>query len=112
MKVECFQGVGDKLVELKRIATSLRIIKSRILAIGNELNDLRFFLATGLSLCPTDAAPEIKSSVDLVLPIKGGDGILYFLARVLEKQTPCTAGAFRLEASTRDFFLFSPSKFF
>lgn len=30
MKVECFQGVGDKLVELERLATSLGIIKSRI----------------------------------------------------------------------------------
>jgi YrbI family 3-deoxy-D-manno-octulosonate 8-phosphate phosphatase len=83
MRVEVQQGVQNKKQALNEIAQSRGISREKIWAIGNDVNDLGLFESAGLSLCPRDASPEIKSTADLVLPINGGEGILNFLASAL-----------------------------
>lgn len=42
--------------------------------VGNDVNDLDCIRSAGLSFCPADGAPEVKSHVDYVLSHAGGDG--------------------------------------
>ncbi|CAN2169826.1 COG1778 Low specificity phosphatase (HAD superfamily) [Candidatus Nanopelagicaceae bacterium] len=84
MKVEVRQGVQNKQVALEEFAHGLGVDRERIWAIGNDVNDISLFQAAGVKICPNDASLEIKAMADLRLPIKGGEGILNFLANLLE----------------------------
>jgi YrbI family 3-deoxy-D-manno-octulosonate 8-phosphate phosphatase len=84
IKVEVIQGVQNKQAELEIFAQSRGIAKNFIWAVGNDVNDLGLFKSAGLSLCPSDASSEIKAISDVILPIQGGEGILNYLAKLLE----------------------------
>ena len=84
MKVEVRQGVQNKKVALEEFAHGLGVGRERIWAIGNDVNDIALFQAAGVTICPNDASLEIKVVADLRLPIMGGEGILNFLANLLE----------------------------
>jgi len=87
MKVEVRQGVQNKQVALEEFAHGLGVGRERIWAIGNDVNDISLFQAASVTFCPSDASLEIKAKADLTLPIKGGEGILNFLANLLEENS-------------------------
>ena len=87
MKVEVRQGVQNKQVALEEFAHGLGVGRERIWAIGNDVNDISLFQAAGVTICPSDASLEIKAMADLTLPLKGGEGILNFLANLLEENS-------------------------
>jgi YrbI family 3-deoxy-D-manno-octulosonate 8-phosphate phosphatase len=84
MRIDVIQGTTDKLSSLNQFLLELNIPWSQTWFIGNDINDLKVMEKASLSLCPLDSAPEIIATSDVVLPVKGGDGVLNFLARVLE----------------------------
>ena len=84
MKVQVRQGVQNKQMTLEEFAHGLGISRERIWAVGNDVNDTSLFRAAGVKICPSDASLEIKAMADLTLPLKGGEGILNFLANLLE----------------------------
>jgi YrbI family 3-deoxy-D-manno-octulosonate 8-phosphate phosphatase len=84
IKVEVMQGVQNKQTALEVFAQSRGIAKNSIWAVGNDINDIGLFKSAGLSLCPSDASSEIKAISDVILPIQGGEGILNYLAKLLE----------------------------
>jgi YrbI family 3-deoxy-D-manno-octulosonate 8-phosphate phosphatase len=84
MKVEVRQGVENKQMAVEEYAHFLGISRESIWAVGNDVNDISLFQAAGVTICPSDASPEIKAMADLTLPIKCGEGILNFLANLLE----------------------------
>ena len=86
IKVEVRQGVQNKQVALEEFAHGLGIAKERIWAVGNDVNDISLFQAAGVTICPSDASIEIKDVADLTLPIKGGEGLLNFIANLLEEK--------------------------
>jgi N-acylneuraminate cytidylyltransferase len=86
MKVNVRQGVRNKQIALGEFAQSRGISKENIWAIGNDINDLSLFESAGYTMCPSDASIEIKSAANLILPIKGGEGVLNYLARLLESK--------------------------
>ena len=85
IQVDVLQGIQNKQAALQEFASSRGIAKSEIWAVGNDVNDLSLFRAAGRAICPKDAAEEVKASSDVVLPIKGGEGILNYLARIIEQ---------------------------
>ena len=87
IKVEVIQGVQNKQVALEDFAQRRGIERNYIWAVGNDINDIGLFKSAGLSLCPSDASSEIKAISDVILPIQGGEGILNFLAKLLEKMS-------------------------
>ena len=87
IKVEVIQGVQNKQTALEIFAQSRGIKKNLIWAVGNDVNDIGLFKSAGLSLCPSDASSEIKAISDVILPIQGGDGILNYLAKLLENKS-------------------------
>lgn len=87
IKVEVIQGVKNKQLELAMFAEKRGIAKNLIWAVGNDVNDIGLFKSAGLTLCPSDASSEIKAISDVILPIKGGEGILNYLAKLLENMS-------------------------
>lgn len=84
MQVEVRQAVQDKKKTLHDYAKEKGVIREKIWAIGNDVNDFGLFDSAGFSMCPSDASTEVKSIANIVLPVKGGDGILNFLAGAIE----------------------------
>lgn len=79
--VDVVQGVADKVLALDKYLVSRDISWNSVWFIGNDVNDLGAICRANVSLCPMDAAPEVRKKVDIVLPIPGGGGILNYIAR-------------------------------
>lgn len=69
-----YQGVSDKLTQLKKVADKLNISLSEIAYIGDDLNDLECMQACGFSACPADAVVKVKNAVNYVCQTVGGQG--------------------------------------
>ncbi len=71
---ELYQGVTDKLAQLKAVAEKYNSSCMEIAYIGDDLNDLECIEYSGYTACPNDAQNEIKLAVDYVCKSKGGCG--------------------------------------
>ena len=76
LKINCIHGVRDKTVALDKLCLDNGYEKSRILFIGNDLNDYLAMKACGYSACPADSHELIKKEATLVLSGFGGDGVM------------------------------------
>jgi 3-deoxy-D-manno-octulosonate 8-phosphate phosphatase (KDO 8-P phosphatase) len=68
------QGVKDKGGPFRTLLADLGLDASQVCYVGDDLPDLPVLMAVGLSACPSDAAPEVRASVDLVVDAQGGRG--------------------------------------
>ena len=71
---QLYQGVSDKLTQLKAVATQLHTAPEEIAYIGDDLNDLDCIRYCGCSACPADAVAEIQDHVNYVCRRNGGHG--------------------------------------
>lgn len=69
-----FDNCNDKLPMIKRIANELHIEKEEMAYFGDDVNDLDVLEFVGLSGCPRDAVPEVKSKCIFIAKHKGGYG--------------------------------------
>lgn len=92
MGVTCLQNVEDKCRTLKSYAKENQLNWNDIWYIGNDVNDLRLIGEISFSLCPLDAAVEVRRSCDVILPVLGGAGILNYLASLFESCNRSTTG--------------------
>jgi len=76
LNIPVYQGVKNKVEVLKTIIMTQNYKASKILYIGNDLNDYQAMKFCGYSACPSDSHHDIKKIADLVLNSKGGDGVL------------------------------------
>jgi len=74
--IPCLQGIGDKLVILKKYLSENNIDKDKAAFIGNEINDIAAMSYVGLPVAPADAYPEVKNVSKIVLKTKGGYGVV------------------------------------
>jgi YrbI family 3-deoxy-D-manno-octulosonate 8-phosphate phosphatase len=72
----CSVNKESKLTRLRTICSSLGIELAQVAMIGDDINDLEIFEVCGFSACPSDAVPEVKNVVNLVLSRKGGEGCI------------------------------------
>lgn len=68
------QGVQDKLPLLQQIARELGAAREEVAYIGDDLNDMECLRWCGLTGCPADAVPEVRTAVDFVSSRCGGRG--------------------------------------
>ena len=73
---ELYQGVTDKLAQLKKVAEKYQLTKDQIAYIGDDVNDLECIKYCGFSACPNDAVEEVKRCVDYLCVLSGGFGII------------------------------------
>lgn len=75
LKIKAFQGISDKAEALQILSEKHGYNLSRILYVGNDLNDYRVMKLCGFSLCPADSHPKIKRISDICLNTSGGNGV-------------------------------------
>ena len=68
------QGVKDKRLALQQMAQKLGLVREEIAYMGDDLNDMPAFKASGLSLVPADAAIEVMAVADIITKASGGRG--------------------------------------
>ena len=76
MKVRCFQGISDKKEFVTKFCKKKSFDLSRILFVGNDINDFQVMKISGLSACPADSHKKIQDISGIVLKNNGGNGIL------------------------------------
>ncbi|MFM9959356.1 MAG: glycosyltransferase [Phycisphaerales bacterium] len=74
LKLECHQGVDDKLPALQRLATDRGITREQIAYVGNDTNDVACMGWVGLPIAVADAYPECKAAARFVTQSHGGQG--------------------------------------
>ena len=68
------QGVKDKRLALQQMAQKLGLVQEEIAYMGDDLNDIPAFKASGLNLVPADAAIEVMAVADIITKASGGRG--------------------------------------
>lgn len=81
--VHLYQGISDKLAQLKAVAAELDATPEEIAYIGDDLNDLDCIRYCGYTACPADAVPEVLDAVDYVCKREGGRGAVREFIRTL-----------------------------
>jgi N-acylneuraminate cytidylyltransferase len=74
MGVACIQGEDDKASALKKTLAERKIEASRVVFLGNDVNDLPCFPLVGWAVAVADALPEVLGTADHVLGKPGGRG--------------------------------------
>lgn len=74
LRLECFQGCENKHAFLVDFLSSRGLDREVVAFVGNDLNDLEAMRYVGLSACPIDAWPAVRSEAGIVLTRRGGYG--------------------------------------
>lgn len=83
---ELYQGVSNKLDQLKVLAEKYAVSSKEIAYIGDDLNDLECIKYCGITGCPNDAVKEVKKEVSYVCGNDGGRGaVREFIIWILDK---------------------------
>ena len=71
---DIYTGVLDKQEKLQDYVFENDLRWEEIIFMGDDIPDYRAMQLVGLPVCPSDAAPEIRSICRYVSPITGGNG--------------------------------------
>lgn len=72
LRVECVQGVGDKLAVVQERRAEIPL--EDVAYVGNDINDADCLRAVGLPVVPADAWPEVRPLAKWILSRGGGAG--------------------------------------
>jgi YrbI family 3-deoxy-D-manno-octulosonate 8-phosphate phosphatase len=86
LDIPYIHGVSNKKEIVFNYCEKLDIYPEKVLYIGNDLNDREVMLAIGCPVCPKDAYKEIKDIAKLVLPVRGGYGVIRELLNHLQME--------------------------
>jgi 3-deoxy-D-manno-octulosonate 8-phosphate phosphatase (KDO 8-P phosphatase) len=76
LKIQALQGIKNKADTLSALSESKGYDLSRILYVGNDLNDFHAMKICGYSICPIDSHIKIKELSTVVLNTSGGKGVV------------------------------------
>jgi|APSaa5957512622_1039677.scaffolds.fasta_scaffold26779_3 3-deoxy-D-manno-octulosonate 8-phosphate phosphatase (KDO 8-P phosphatase) len=76
LRISALHGVNNKVEALNMLANKYQFDLSKVMYVGNDINDYYAMLACGFSACPSDSHKEIKSIADIILKTRGGDGVV------------------------------------
>jgi len=76
LKVFALQGISNKAEALNHYVLEKRLNLSKLLYVGNDLNDYRAMRLCGYSVCPADSHKRIKEIATVTLKTKGGQGVV------------------------------------
>ena len=68
------QGVKDKRLALQKMAQELGLTREEIAYMGDDLNDIPAFKASGLNFVSADGSIEVLAVADIITKAKGGCG--------------------------------------
>jgi len=82
---DCFAGDLAKGPILAQLCAKYGLTPEQVAHIGDDLPDLPILRRAGLACCPEDAVDEVKRVCHLVLPVRGGQGVLRPVAELVLK---------------------------
>tara|TARA_B110000438_G_scaffold300514_1_gene353089 strand:- start:866 stop:1423 length:558 start_codon:yes stop_codon:yes gene_type:complete len=90
LRLDCYQGVDDKLGfvadRLKSRFPNVADPLQGVVFLGNDVNDLPLLNQVGWSIAPSDAHPDVRSVVGEVFEERGGEAFVRrFVERMLGK---------------------------
>ncbi len=83
LKLECLQGVDDKLPALKEWAQRRGVRLEHCAYVGNDINDIACMEAVGFAVAVEDADPRVKGVATWVCPARGGNGAVRQVCELL-----------------------------
>lgn len=92
VKIECLQGIDDKLTELRRISAERAVPLSSMAYVGNDLNDVACMQHVGLPIAVADAFEPALKVAQYVTRANGGFGAVREVIDLLLAATPDSAG--------------------
>ena len=75
LKIPVIQGASNKLETLSKLCNEEHYDITKVLFIGNDLNDYQVMKACGYSACPSDSHSKIKQISSHVLSSAAGEGV-------------------------------------
>lgn len=84
--IPVIRGIKDKKSILIEFCKKKNISLKNVLYVGNDLNDLRVIECVGWPICPADAVREIKQISKIILPTKGGEGVIREILNLFKKE--------------------------
>ncbi len=76
-------GKLDKLKYFQEVLVTFNISASQVCYLGDDLTDMPCLKEAGLGVCPVDALSYVKDEADIIVPLKGGEGVLRFAADLI-----------------------------
>ncbi len=76
LRVPVFQGSKDKRKTLEELCKKENLSVSKILYVGNDVNDYQAMQISGFSACPADSHPSILEIATFRLKTNGGQGVV------------------------------------
>ena len=86
LKLPVVQGVEDKYTQLKALFEKHEIDASKVVYLGNDVNDVPCFPLVGCAVVVADAELAAKRQADLVLTRRGGYGAVRELCDLILQQ--------------------------
>lgn len=87
--IPCSQNVSDKLTMLKQVAKAHNVDLSKVVYVGNDVNDMACIQAVGVGVAVADAHSEVSVAADIVLKNSGGYGAVREICDlILESMKP------------------------
>ena len=71
---DLYQGARHKPEALSDLSSRYDLTKDEIAYIGDDLNDLPAFAASGVTFAPSNAAIDVKEAADVITQQPGGSG--------------------------------------
>ncbi len=71
---DVYQGLRDKVAVVRALEKKYRLRRDEVCCIADDVHDIPFLQAAGLSAAPADAIDEVRRAVDLVSDLPGGRG--------------------------------------
>lgn len=81
--LDVVQSVSDKAAGLRTLLDERQADPSRVVYLGNDVNDLGCFPMVACAVVVADAHPEVRGEADLVLTLPGGFGAVRELSDLL-----------------------------
>ena len=80
LNLKVIHGVKDKAIALRDYCFKHKIDLSRVLYVGNDLNDLGVMKIVGHTIAPADANLQIAVQAQIITQAKGGEGVIKEIA--------------------------------
>ena len=87
LNIEVIQNCDNKKEALQKICKDKGLDLSKVVFVGNDLNDLEAMKIVGYPVAPADAHPFVLEIATLVTKAKGGEGVIRELYDIIIKES-------------------------
>ena len=81
--ISFFHAGNQKLHTYNKMLNHFGVTPDEVLYVGSGYTDIECMHPSAVTMCPEDAVPQVKNTVDHVIPVYGGAGVLCYVCEVL-----------------------------